>query len=290
MPGRREVREPFRVTRPQGQRWALTPLTPDPSLSFPQSLWVPHARVPQRPRDRHRSPLPSELGRRYEGEARTSPDSPRLLSVRRPVHTPAGVQLCPRASLCLRAPVPTGLEAAAASQGSEGPTESLKPCPAFRECRGVLVLSSPLPFAGRGGGPGGGLGCTWLSPDSPSCRGRCQAGLCPLPPPGTLSPHLCCLAMSSGGVSASPFPACPAAPSRGCSRAFWPLAPTPSPCRVWVKRWTVWGSLTSPCAHGLQSPRWGWSLIHALMCSESFSTYFAGWSQRTDRLGDCRTA
>lgn len=124
----------------------------------------------------------------------------------------------------LRAPVPTRLEAAAASQGSEGPTEFLKPCPAFRERRGVLVLSSPLPFAGRGGGPGGGLGCTRLSPHSPSCRGRCQAGLCPLPPQHPQSPpllpgnvfrrHLC-----------FPVPCLPSSPLQGLFQSLLALGP-----------------------------------------------------------------
>lgn len=227
-------------------------------LSFPQSLQVPHARIPQRgPGTGTGASLPNEPDRCCEREAGVSPESPRLmlLSARGPAHTPGGVQLCPRGVAVSSVPAslsPRGWKQQPLHKVLKG-LESLKPCPARRERCGV---SSPLPFAGQGGGlgrvvPGLHPALTPLTVRRGEVPGWARSPA----PPGTLSLHLRCpTTVFRRRLCASLFPACPAAPSRGCSRASWPLAPTPSPCWMWVKQWTVWGSPTSPCAHGLESP------------------------------------
>lgn len=201
--------------------------------------------------------LPNEPDRCREREAGASPESPRLtlLSARGPTHTPGGVQLCPRGVAVSSVPAslsPRGWKQQPLHKVLRG-LESLKPCPARRERRGV---SSPLPFAGQGGGlgrvvPGLHPALTPLTVRWGEVPGWARS---PAPPGHPQSPSPLpddCLPEASLCL---PVPCLPSSPFQGLFQSLLALAPTPSPCWVWVKQWTVWGSPTSPCAHGLESP------------------------------------
>lgn len=151
--------------------------------------------------------LPNEPDRCREREAGASPESPRLtlLSARGPTHTPGGVQLCPRGVAVSSVPAslsPRGWKQQPLHKVLRG-LESLKPCPARRERRGV---SSPLPFAGQGGGLGRVVPGLHPALTPLTVRwGRCQAGLGLLPPPRAPSVSISAARrLSSGGVSVPP--------------------------------------------------------------------------------------